>query len=74
MAFGGNLDPMSDTVIANGLLLAKAAHVLGIPVIGTEQNPAGLGPNVEQIRNAISLPSLRAEQPLVPLAPLICRP
>lgn len=39
------------TAIANGVLLAQTAHVLGIPVIGTEQNPAGLGPNVEQIRN-----------------------
>lgn len=41
----------AEMAIANGVLLAKAAHVLGIPVIGTEQNPAGLGPNVEQIRN-----------------------
>ncbi len=39
------------TAIADGVLLAQAAHVLGIPVIGTEQNPAGLGPNVEQVRN-----------------------
>jgi nicotinamidase-related amidase len=37
-------------VTANGVLLARAAHVLGIPVIGTEQNPAGLGPCVEHIR------------------------
>ena len=43
------------TAIANGVLLAQAAHVLGIPVIGTEQNPAGLGPNVEQIRNECSV-------------------
>lgn len=41
----------SDLVTANTILLAKAAHVLGIPVFGTEQNPAGLGPNVEQIRS-----------------------
>ncbi len=37
-------------VTANGVLLARAAHALRIPVIGTEQNPAGLGPNVEAIR------------------------
>lgn len=43
------------TAIANGVLLAKAARVLGIPVIGTEQNPAGLGPNVEQIRNECAI-------------------
>jgi len=38
------------TVTGHGVLLARAAQVLGIPVIGTEQNPSGLGPNVEQIR------------------------
>jgi nicotinamidase-related amidase len=37
-------------VAALAVLLAQAAQVLGIPVIGTEQNPAGLGPNVEPIR------------------------
>ncbi len=31
-------------------LLADAARLLGIPVIGTEQNPDGLGPNVAAIR------------------------
>ncbi|MFT3665163.1 isochorismatase family protein [Piscinibacter sp.] len=36
--------------VAHGVLLARAAHALGIPVIGTEQNPKGLGPNVEAIR------------------------
>jgi nicotinamidase-related amidase len=41
----------STTVIANALLLARAAHVLGIPVLGTEQNPAGLGPNVTDVKN-----------------------
>ena len=30
--------------------LARGARVLGIPVVGTEQNPAGLGPNVEELR------------------------
>lgn len=39
------------TVVANGAMLAQAAHALGIPVMGTEQNPSGLGPNVEQIRS-----------------------
>ena len=37
-------------VAARAVLLAQAAHTLGIPVIGTEQNPAGLGPNVEPVR------------------------
>jgi nicotinamidase-related amidase len=37
-------------VVANGVLLARAARVLDIPVLGTEQNPTGLGPNVVKIR------------------------
>ncbi len=31
--------------LAEALLLADAAQLLGVPVLGTEQNPAGLGPN-----------------------------
>lgn len=42
-------------VVAHGVLLARAARALGIPVIGTEQNPAGLGPNVEPIRSECAL-------------------
>ncbi|MBL8323326.1 MAG: isochorismatase family protein [Rubrivivax sp.] len=41
----------AQAVVAHGVLLAQAAHALGIPVIGTEQNPAALGPNVESIRS-----------------------
>src|SRR5262252_885768 len=40
----------ASTVVANAVLLAQAAHALEIPVLGTEQNPSGLGPNVEQVR------------------------
>lgn len=40
----------ADTVLAIALKLADVARELGIPVVGTEQNPAGLGPNVEAIR------------------------
>ncbi|MDP1649201.1 MAG: isochorismatase family protein [Rubrivivax sp.] len=36
--------------LANALLLADAARLLGVPVLGTEQNPAGLGPNVDSVR------------------------
>ena len=39
-----------EQVIAEATRLADAARVLGIRVLGTEQNPAGLGPNVEAIR------------------------
>lgn len=53
--------PSSDTQPRDGATVrkgpgraAQAARALGIPVIGTEQNPAGLGHNVEQIRNECS--------------------
>jgi nicotinamidase-related amidase len=39
-----------EQVVAQALRLADAARELGIRVIGTEQNPAGLGPNVESLR------------------------
>ena len=37
-------------VVRHAVLLADAARVLGIRVIGTEQNPKGLGPNVDDVR------------------------
>lgn len=39
-----------EAAVAEALLLADAARELAIPVVGTEQNPAGLGPNVEAVR------------------------
>jgi len=39
-----------ETVVASALFLAKVAQVLEIPILGTEQNPAGLGPNDERIK------------------------
>jgi nicotinamidase-related amidase len=36
--------------VAHAVLLADAARLLGVPVLGTEQNPAGLGPNIEAVR------------------------
>lgn len=36
-------------VVANAVRLAEAARLLDIPVLATEQNPAGLGPNVAEI-------------------------
>lgn len=41
-----------EAAVAHARGLAQAAQVLGIPVIGTEQNPARLGPNVEDLRTA----------------------
>jgi nicotinamidase-related amidase len=37
-------------VLAAALRLADAARLLDIPVLGTEQNPQGLGPNVDALR------------------------
>lgn len=37
-------------VLRQAVLLAQAARDLGIRVLGTEQNPQGLGPNVADIR------------------------
>lgn len=39
-----------DRAVAVAVKLADVARELGIPVVGTEQNPKGLGPNVESIR------------------------
>ncbi|WP_151632517.1 isochorismatase family protein [Noviherbaspirillum aerium] len=38
-----------DAVVKNALRLAQTAKLLGIPVIGTAQNPDGLGPNVAEV-------------------------
>jgi nicotinamidase-related amidase len=40
----------SSAVLANALRLARAAQLLEVPVWGTEQNPAGLGENVPELR------------------------
>lgn len=37
-------------VVAQAVRLADIAKVLNIPVLGTEQNPAGLGPNEDAVR------------------------
>ncbi len=39
-----------EQVLATALRLADAARLLGVPVLGTEQNPRGLGPNVDALR------------------------
>lgn len=36
--------------LAQAVLLADVARLLGVPVVGTEQNPRGLGPNDEAVR------------------------
>lgn len=39
----------ADDVVARALLLARAAALLEVPVLGTEQNPERLGPNAEAL-------------------------
>jgi nicotinamidase-related amidase len=40
----------AEAVVEAALLLADAASTLGIRVVGTQQNPDGLGPNAEAVR------------------------
>jgi nicotinamidase-related amidase len=39
------------SALEEAIFLARVARLLGIPVIGTEQNPDKLGPNAETIRS-----------------------
>ena len=40
--------------LAHAVRLADIAHALAIPVFGTEQNPQGLGPNADAVRQRCS--------------------
>ena len=46
--------------VDEALFLARLARLLGLPVMATEQNPAGLGPNVKVLRDlcAPTLPKM----------------
>lgn len=46
--------PDAEAVLANALRLAQAARLLDVPVQATEQNPAGLGPNLPSIAEVAS--------------------
>lgn len=41
----------ADAVLANARRLAKIAHLLKLPIIGTEQNPEKLGSNDQEIKS-----------------------
>jgi nicotinamidase-related amidase len=49
-----------ERVVAEALRLAEIARLLEVPVLGTEQNPAGLGQNIEALRQhcARTLPKM----------------
>ncbi|MCZ2290498.1 MAG: isochorismatase family protein [Burkholderiales bacterium] len=56
--YQGRLMPViheGEAVVARALRLARAAHALDVPVVGTEQNRSGLGPNLDAIREACAL-------------------
>src|SRR3982751_5960642 len=40
----------AEKAIRHAVYLARVARALGVPVVGTEQNPRGLGPNDERVR------------------------
>lgn len=40
----------ADAVVREAVFLARVAQTLGVPVIGTEQNPQGLGPSLPAVR------------------------
>src|SRR3954463_11806951 len=48
-----------EAVVANVRRLAEAARLLGVPVVATEQNPAGLGRTIPALA---SLPARRLEK------------
>ena len=39
-----------EAIVARAVRLAEAAQLLGVPVLATEQNPAGLGPTVAPLK------------------------
>lgn len=55
--FQGRLVPaihQGDEVVREALRLAQIAQILAVPVIGTEQNPRHLGPNLRDVKNLCS--------------------
>jgi len=42
-----------DDLLARASLMIRGAHLLGLPILVTEQYPKGLGPTVEPIREAL---------------------
>lgn len=57
-----------ETVLARAVRLAEAARLMDVPVIATEQNPAGLGPTVRRFlpTRTRSWPRPRSRPPGIP--------
>jgi len=49
-------------VITNSMLLLRVAGIMGVPVIGTEQYPQGLGPTVADIAGLMPAEATRLEK------------
>ena len=47
-----------DAALANACRLARIAQVLGVPMVVTEQNPAGLGPTAQVLRELVPGPAV----------------
>ncbi len=48
-----------DAVVAQAARLARVARLLQVPVLATEQNPAGLGPTVDVLRPLVPQPLVK---------------
>ena len=48
-----NMLKNSDEIAKNNTILAKAANILGVPIIATEQYPKGLGNTISEVREYI---------------------
>lgn len=46
----------AQAVLANAVRLARAAQLLQVPVVATEQNPSGLGPTVDPLQALVGKP------------------
>lgn len=46
----------AEAMLANAVRLARAAQLLQVPVVATEQNPAGLGPTVAPLQTLVGKP------------------
>jgi nicotinamidase-related amidase len=67
-----------DAALANACRLARLAQALAVPLFATEQNPAGLGPTVDPLRDLVGTAAAKmrfsAAQVLLPRLRPVARP